>query len=33
VELGGRLTGQGIANLYSCADKLNINAQWLKVYA
>lgn len=33
VEAGGRLTAQGLANLYACADKLKVNPQWLKIYA
>lgn len=33
VELGGRLTAQGLANLYATADNLNVNAKWLEVYA
>lgn len=33
VEVGGRLTAQGLANLYACSDKLGINARWLEIYA
>lgn len=32
VESGGRLTAQGLANLYACADKLKVNDQWLQIY-
>ena len=32
VESGGKLTAQGLANLYACADNLQINKQWLEKY-
>lgn len=33
VELGGRLTAQGLANLYGTAESLKINSKWLEIYA
>lgn len=33
VEMGGRLTGQALANLYGCSEQLGVNPQWLQVYA
>lgn len=33
VELGGRLTAQGLSNLYATADNLQVNTKWLEVYA
>ena len=33
VELGGRLTAQGLANLYATAENLKINSKWLEIYA
>lgn len=32
METGGRLTGEGLANIYAVADKLNINDKWLEIY-
>ena len=33
VENGGRVTAQGLANLYACAEELAIDGAWLQKYA